>query len=128
MIVADRLRRNRKITITTSATVSISSNCTSATEARIVVVRSVRICTFTDAGSDACKRGSSVLIRSTTAMMLAPGWRWMLTITAGVRFIQAACLDVLRVVDHVGDVGQRHRRAVAIRDDQRLVILALVSS
>ena len=43
MIVAERFRRNRKITITTSATVSISSNCTSFTDARIVVVRSVRI-------------------------------------------------------------------------------------
>ena len=31
--------------------VSISSNCTSFTEARMVVVRSVRMLTFTDAGS-----------------------------------------------------------------------------
>ena len=37
--VAEKLRRNRKITITTSAMASISSNCTSWTEARIVVVR-----------------------------------------------------------------------------------------
>ena len=73
MIVADRLRRNRKMTITTSATVSISSNCTSATEARIEVVRSVRISIFTDEGSEACKRGIRALMRSTTAMMLAPG-------------------------------------------------------
>ena len=43
MIVAARLRRNRKMTMTTRPTVSISSNCTSSTEARIVVVRSVRI-------------------------------------------------------------------------------------
>ena len=41
--VAERLRRNRKMTITTRATVSINSNCTSLTEARIVVVRSVRM-------------------------------------------------------------------------------------
>jgi hypothetical protein len=40
-IVADALRRNRKITITTSATASSSSNCTSCTEARMVTVRSV---------------------------------------------------------------------------------------
>ncbi len=43
MIVAQRLRRKRKITITTRAIVSIRVNCTSFTEARIVVVRSVRM-------------------------------------------------------------------------------------
>ena len=31
-------------------------------------------------------------MRSTTWMMLAPGWRWMLRMTAGALFIQAACL------------------------------------
>ena len=41
--VAERLRRKRKMTMTTRATVSINSNCTSLTEARIVVVRSVRM-------------------------------------------------------------------------------------
>jgi len=30
-------------------------------------------------------------MRSTTAITLAPGCRWMLTITAGVSFIHAAC-------------------------------------
>ena len=30
-------------------------------------------------------------MRSTTLMMLAPGWRWMFTMTAGLSFIQAAC-------------------------------------
>ena len=39
------------MTITTSATVSISSNCTSRTDARIVVVLSVRMLTWTDEGS-----------------------------------------------------------------------------
>src|SRR5260370_1159609 len=39
MTVAETLRRKRKITSTTSTTVSIISNCTSATEARMVVVR-----------------------------------------------------------------------------------------
>ena len=45
MMVAYRLRRNRKITITTSATVSISSNSTSFTDAWIGVVRSVSVVT-----------------------------------------------------------------------------------
>ena len=91
MTVAARLRRKRKITITTSATVSISSNSTSLTEARMVVVRSVRTRTCTEAGRLVCNCGSSFLMRSTTAMMLAPGWRWMLTMTAGWRSIHAAC-------------------------------------
>ena len=56
----------------------------------MVLVRSVRMLTFTDAGSVAVSCGSSFLMRSTTEMMLAPGCRWMFTITAGVSFIQAA--------------------------------------
>src|SRR6185503_3358798 len=48
-VVASR-RRKRKITSTTSATVSPSSNCTSATDARIVLVRSVSTATSTDGG------------------------------------------------------------------------------
>src|ERR1700723_1285376 len=88
--VARKFLRKKKITMTTSTMVNANSNSTSFTDARMVVVRSVRICTFTAEGSDACNCGSSFLIRSTTLMMFAPGCRWMLTITAGVSFIQAA--------------------------------------
>ena len=80
------------MTMTTRTTVSSSENWTSATEARIVVVRSVRIVMSTEAGSDALSWGSRRLMRFTTPMMLAPGWRWMFTMTAGLSFIQAACL------------------------------------
>ena len=66
MIVARRFRRNKKIAITTSAMVSMSENCTSSTEARIVVVRSVRIETSMPAGKFAFSCGKSCLIRSTT--------------------------------------------------------------
>ena len=75
MIVAETVRRKRKITITTSATVSINSNSTSLTDARMVLVRSVKISTLTPAGRVAVSVGSKFLIRSTTSMMLAPGWR-----------------------------------------------------
>ena len=92
MRVAGRLRRNRKITSTTSTTASASSNSTSATEARIVVVRSVSGVTSTAAGSAACSCGSTALMLSTPAMTLAPGWRWMFRMTAGVAFIQAPSL------------------------------------
>jgi hypothetical protein len=102
------LRRNRKITITTSATASISSNCTSSTEARMVWCGRSAADDVDAAGSVACSCGSSALTRSTTSMTLAPGWRWMLRMTAG-RAVGPGRerLDVLGVVDHFGDVGQR---------------------
>ena len=90
MMVAETLRRKRKITITTSPMVSISENSTSATEARMVVVRSVSVLTWTEAGSVLVSCGSSFWIWSTTAMVFAPGCRWMFTITAGTWFIHAA--------------------------------------
>src|SRR2546427_9293218 len=52
MKVAAALRRKRKITSTTRTTARINSNCTSCTEARMVVVRSVSTSTFTEAGRD----------------------------------------------------------------------------
>ncbi len=75
MIVAERLRRNRKMTITTSAMVSINSNSTSRTDARMVVVRSVMTRSFTPSGSDAWICGSRAVTVSTTPMMLVPGCR-----------------------------------------------------
>src|SRR5213592_5195567 len=75
MMLAERVRKKRKITITTRATVSINSNCTSLTEARIVVVLSVSTDTCTEEGKDAVSWGSNVFTRSTTVMMLAPGCR-----------------------------------------------------
>ena len=75
MIVAERFRRKTKIAITTSATVSIISNCTSRTEARMVTVRSVRMETSTEAGRLALSCGSSFLMRSTTWIIFAPGCR-----------------------------------------------------
>ncbi len=83
MKVAAGLPRNRKITSTTRITASISSSCTSCTEARMVMVRSLRIATRTAEGRVACSVGRSCLIRSTTWIRLAPGWRWMFTMTAG---------------------------------------------
>ena len=81
------------MTMTTSAIVNISSSCTSRTEARIVVVRSVSIVTFTAEGSEAWSWGRRALTRSATEMMFAPGWRWMFRMTAGTWFIQAACRE-----------------------------------
>ena len=88
--VAGRLRRKRKITITTSAIAIASSIWTSRTDARMVTVRSVRTVTSTAAGSDAVSCGRARLMRSTTSITFAPGWRWMFMMTAGASFIQAA--------------------------------------
>ena len=61
--------------MTTSATVSINSNCTSSTEARMVVVRSVKTETWTEEGKEPLSCGSRFSTRSTTLMMFAPGCR-----------------------------------------------------
>ena len=58
----------------------------------MVIVRSVMTATSMAAGSELCRSGSSALMRSTTSMTLAPGWRWMFRITAGTVFSQAASL------------------------------------
>src|SRR2546428_14000230 len=87
MIVADRLRRNKNMTITTGAIVRIRVNSTSATEARLVAVRSVSVVISIADGNEALSCGSKRLMRCTTVMMLAPGCRWILSVTAGVSFI-----------------------------------------
>jgi hypothetical protein len=75
--VAQKLRRNMKITVTTSATVSSNVNCTSATEARMVWVRSEMTLILTAAGIEASSTGSLALTWPTVSMTLAPGWRWI---------------------------------------------------
>ena len=92
MIVAHRLRRNRKITITTSATVSSSSNSTSFTDAWIAVVRSVSGVTVTPLGRFASSCGSSRLMLFTTVIVLPPGCRCTFKMIAGCLFIHAACV------------------------------------
>ena len=73
--VAGMLRRNRKVTITTSPMARINSNCTSSTAARMVVVRSVSMSTSTLAGRVFSSAGRLCLIASATPTTLAPGWR-----------------------------------------------------
>ena len=88
--VAQNFRRNRNITRMTSPTVSASVHCTSATEARIVVVRSAAMSNFKARGANFCNEGSRALTASTTRMMLDPGWRFTLRIRAGLPLYQAA--------------------------------------
>ncbi len=54
------------------------------------VVRSVSVVTLMPLGRFTISCGSRSLIDLTTLMVLAPDWRWMLRMTAGVSFIHAA--------------------------------------
>src|SRR6266446_6093102 len=82
MTVADRLRRNRKMTITTSAMVRRSVNFTSATDSRMDCDRSMSTSSFTDAGICDRKEGRRALTASTTSTVFVPGWRWMVRTSA----------------------------------------------
>jgi hypothetical protein len=56
-----------------------SVRSTSFTEARMVVVRSSTTVVSMPSGIDALIDGSCARMRSTVSMMLAPGWRKMIT-------------------------------------------------
>src|SRR5579862_8763103 len=71
--VTQKLRMNIRITMTTSTTVRPSVNSTSATEARMVMVRSRTVETLTEGGMLAVSAGSRALMVSTVSMTLAPG-------------------------------------------------------
>ena len=68
--------------MTTSAIASPSSNWTSFTDARMVVVLSVKISTFTDLGKLDTKSGNKLRILSVVSITLTPGWRCTLIIMA----------------------------------------------
>ena len=86
-------------------------------------MRSLSTSTSTAAGRSASICGSRLATRSTMAMTLAPGWRWTLRMIAGVLFAQARELGVLGAADDGRDVGQTHRRAVAVGDDRCCAIV-----
>ncbi len=89
IMVAQKLRRNMKITMMTRATVSSNVNCTSATDARMVWVRSEMTSTLTAAGIEAWSTGIISLTRFTVSMTLAPGWRWIARMIARFLLNQA---------------------------------------
>ena len=80
--VARRLRRKRKITITTRQSATKRVNFTSSTEAFTVSDRSFSVAISTDGGI--CERSSdtAVFTRSATATVLVPGCRWTASTTA----------------------------------------------
>ncbi len=60
-------------------------------------------------------------------MMLAPGCRYTIIMTAGLPLARPSVAHVLHGIDDLADVGQAHRRAVAVGDDQRLVVRGLAA-
>ncbi len=90
MMVARMLRKNTKMTATTRPIVMTSVRSTSATDARTVSVRSLRIFTSIPWGSDDWSCGSSAFTRSATWMTLAPGWRCTLRMIARLSSCQPA--------------------------------------
>ena len=101
--------------------VSISSNSTSLTDAWMLVVRSVSVVTFIDAGRLASSCGSSLL----DAVDHADGVGARLPLNVhdhrGRLVHPRRLLGVFHPVDHLGNVFQKDGRAVAIRDDDVLV-------
>ena len=61
-------------------------------------------------------------MRSTVSMMLAPGWRKMMSVTDALAVQIAGGTDVLHGIRDLCHIGETDRRAVAITDDERLVV------
>ena len=92
MMVARIVRRKTSTTRMTSPMLRISVNCTSWIDARIVVVASWTTVSVAPAGNARCSRGSSLWMRWTVSITLAPGWRWMSTTIAGWPWYQPPTL------------------------------------
>ena len=80
----------------------------------MVSVRSVRVFTSTEAGRPAWIWGRISLMESTTAMTLAPGWRWTLIRTAGVLLAQLDSLLFSAPCTTLATSRQIDRRAVLV--------------
>ena len=118
MMVAERLRRKRKITITTSAMVSMSSNSTSRTEARMVLVRSVRTVSFTAAGSVAWSLGSSSSMARDHLNGIGAGLALDVDNDRRGFVHPGGKLGVFDTVAHPGYIGEHDGGAVFVGDDE----------
>ncbi len=93
IIVAEMLRRNRKMTITTTQTVSSSVSSTSRIELRMDRDVSKSTASRMEGGSSRWNCGSSRRMLSTTSTVLVPGCRLTARITPRTSFIQAISLS-----------------------------------
>ena len=113
-------QKNETSPSTTSPMVISRVICTSLTEARMVLVRSFITSRFTPGGSQSQLRQdrADLVGRRTT---FASGCLKMTRSTARLLLKRPACWRVLLRVDRVADIAQRHRRAIVLRDDDRLI-------
>ena len=95
------------MTSTTRTTVSISSNCTSSTEARMVVVRSVSTVTWTADGSDALQLRQQLLDAVDHLDDVGAGLALDVDDDGRPVVHPGRLPDVLGAVDHVGHVGEQ---------------------
>ncbi len=104
--------------------VSISSNSTSSTEAWMAVVRSVRVVTWMPAGRLACKLRQQLLDALDDADGVGAGLALHVEDDGRGLVHPRGLLAVFDAVDDVGDVVEHDGRAVAIGDDDVLVVVA----
>ena len=93
MTVAEMERRNRKITRMTRTIAMRSDSCTLRTESRIDTERSMSTSMRIDGGIDARYCGKCSRTESTTATVLASGWRWIASTMARSLLNQLAILS-----------------------------------
>ena len=116
MMVADALRRNRKITSTTSATAIARWNCTSATESRIDSERSSRNCMLDRGRHLGAERRQPLAHRVDHRDGVGVGLALDREHDGALVVEPARDLVVLDAVEDAGDLVELHRHAVAVGD------------
>ncbi len=104
-MVGTRRRMNSRTTSSTRKMVMPRVYCTSATLARIVVVRSETTVTLMSGGSHAISCGSSARMPSAVSMTLAPASLLIVEQDAGGLAVPGAEPGIGGAVDDGGDVG-----------------------
>src|ERR1035437_2206530 len=139
--VAERLRRKRKITRTTTPIVSSSVNSTSCMEPRMDCDASKAMERWIAGGISLRNSGSRRLTLSTTSTVFVPGWRCTARITARLLSYHATILSLStlsmtlpssprRTAVRLGELGNvidsvDNDKIVAWYDNKRAVILAV---
>ena len=120
--VARPLRRNRNTTRITSTTAMTSVRSTSRSDARIVGVRSIATPRSIVGGDRRAQHGQQRLDAvdrlDDVGVRLPVDDQQHRRLAVG----HARVAEVLHRIDDLGDVGQAHRRPVAVGDDQRQVL------
>ena len=124
MMVAETVRRNRKITSTTRPIAISSVSCTSCTDSRTEIERSIITCMLMAAGICARIGRDALLHRVDDRDRVGIGLALDRQHDRAVAVEEARDAVVLDAVDDVGDLVELDRRAVAVGDDDLAVVLA----